>query len=278
MLIFTFCSDLLSVILDFLRIPLLVLILVEDGNLEKLLLWFSIIYILRIFLLTLMSSWSLRDRPDLQTSILFIVSYPFFEVLLGLFQMMAGLYNVVYLIPRREGKTKIKNVLRMPAFIEDDHIVVITLKDLKEQRRQFKKENPDKYGSLPKKDRAGVALPPVSQGVIDAYAKQSRLVPIRGAVRVVSEKGPGRWIVYQWLSDGTARWRYEMDMLDEQVLNISQKVPHDHFFLLFLVMLILMVSGAWLASLEYDLFLLLTFIFFFYIAVAISLRAAFAEW
>eukprot|EP00762_Andalucia_godoyi_P006212 ANDGO_01638.mRNA.1 hypothetical protein Pmar_PMAR028345 len=241
-------SDILDVIMDFIRLPLLFFIAYsgrweEFSYLHQLAFYFGIVYILNVLLLAAMELWQFRERLELQSTFGFLLVYPLFCCLTQVFRQIAAFYAILRLIPRSQNSLKIIQRLRLPVLVDSNHMCT----------------------------ELGVTPEPPSRAETAFYKNQLRHIEIHGMQRNVD----GSWSLLKW-NQAAKGWEDEKSINDDEAKRQSMRRERDYTLLLILVLVPFLAGAAYLALLDFPMLILMSLIFVGFIVISVFNSALFS--
>eukprot|EP00762_Andalucia_godoyi_P005911 ANDGO_00015.mRNA.1 hypothetical protein len=245
---FFILRDLLDIMLDFLRIPMLAIVFSSYAYTQEFLVNLAIMYCVQIFLLALIDVWLWRHRADLRMGWLLVVLYPILRFTQILLRQISVLYAIVYLIPRSGDGVQVKNVLRVPVIVDGRHVSLDS------------KQDPQ--------------IPEVDE--VEYLRMQPRHIGLHG---LLLDEQKSCWTLLNWDSQNEY-WKEEEAVISNEFLSkksVFSKDP-ESTLLSFALLAAFSVGAYFLATLTLDFYLLMTIIFAFYIAVALILRWTLQVW
>lgn len=248
-------ADLLEVIMDVLRVPLVLYVfLVGDQSYWlEFAFWLGFVYVLYVLTLTGMEVWTFRDRLELQSGFWTILLYPFFCFLKLVFRQISVFFSIPYLVSHKTTSTRIMSLLRLPIFVDGQHLTLSS-------------------DDIP-------ACPTFEE--VSLYKRQTRHLEIHGLKRVGTPAAAptggaaSSWELLRW-DNVLHAWIEDEIVAEDETRRMSTRAKRDPSALLFLL-LIPLVGGAVLLALQpvFTMFQVLTVAFGAFTIICVVLRLLF---
>jgi len=116
--------ELWSIIQDWIRVPVLAILIYESNNWQPFLITVGVLTLFQIVSLCYMNYWSFRSRPDLQTPFIFCVLYPGYNFLLIVLRAFGLIYNLLFYLPFVRTPPKIKERFNKPGIFDGKFITI----------------------------------------------------------------------------------------------------------------------------------------------------------